>query len=81
MRIQMIIVLALLTFAGAASAQTAHPDAKKPATNEKPAATDKPKEDLDSFFKDAEKQTRKARERGHSNCVPELKEEKSEPVA
>jgi len=76
MRIQMIIVLALLTFAGAASAQTAHPDEKKPATNEKPTATDKSKADLDSFFKDAEKQTRKARKRGNSNCVPELKEEK-----
>ena len=90
MRIAVTIVmtfmssLSALALPVAASAQTADtkPTAKsettaKPKTDEKAAKKDM---DLDSFFKDAEDQTRKAQESGNSNCVPKPDETPTEPV-
>ncbi len=54
---------------------------KTPAPAEKPAAK-KPGVDIDSFFEQAEQQTRRAQERGNPNCVPKPAAEKSvKPVA
>ena len=77
-----LAALALPLDAGAQTAQTSKPTAKsettaKPKTDGKAA---KKNMDLDSFFKDAEDQTRKAQESGDSNCVPKPDETPTEPV-
>jgi hypothetical protein len=91
MRIAVTIVITLMSSlaalahplaASAQTADTAKPTAKSETTT-KPKADDKAaqkKMDLDSFFKDAEDQTRKAQESGNSNCVPKPDEAPTEPV-
>ena len=66
-------LMAVLSLAAPLSAQ-ANDTPAKPAPSQKPVPADKPKMDLDRFFKDAEKQTRKAQEYGNSNCVPKPKD-------
>jgi hypothetical protein len=50
--------------------------AKKPAGHNQA-----PKTDIDSFFEDAEAQTRKAQEHGGSGCVPKPEPKESKPVS
>lgn len=69
----MIIVFAGLIWAVPAHGQTSGGGSKTQV--EKPAPKQKPTIDIDSFFEKAEKQTRKAQEKGDSNCVPKPKAE------
>lgn len=73
-----------ISFCGVASAlaQTQDAPVKTSPPAQKPTTAEKPKLDLDGFFKDAETQTRKAQSRGNSNCVPKAVEpEQTEPVS
>ena len=81
MKAKIFITIALLTFTASSSAQTQNGKTSPPAKTEKSAPAEKPKVDIDSFFKDAEKQTRDAQTHGNSNCVPKpIDQTPSEPV-
>ena len=81
MKVKIFITIALLTYTVTSSAQTKDSKTQPPAKTEKSAPAGKPKVDIDSFFKDAEKQTRDAQKYGNSNCVPKpIDQTPSEPV-
>ena len=67
-------LMGALSLAAPLSAQANDTPAKPAPSQKQPVPADKPKMDLDGFFKDAEKQTRKAQENGNSNCVPKPKD-------
>ncbi len=71
----LMVVFAALSHAAPLAAQNAETRPSKPATSEKPASAEKPKADLDRFFKDAEKQARRAQENGSPNCAPKPKDQ------
>lgn len=79
-----ICLAVIISFCGVVSAlaQTQDAPVEKTPPAQKHTTTEKPKLDLDGFFKDAETQTRKAQSRENSNCVPKAEEpEQTEPVS
>jgi len=66
-----IIIGVGLAWSISANAQSSKAPTKPPTEN--PGPSQKKPLDIDSFFEKAEKQTRKAQEKGDSNCVPKPK--------